>query len=76
MSYQFDHWEIYDFLNDYNLFHKKREKEMNLAKNNDKSNDKNNSQKKNVRYSNRVSVILIPTNQEYIDAGIELWYKV
>ena len=28
-----------------------------------------------VKYSNKCSIVLIPTRKEYIDAGIELWYK-
>lgn len=61
MLYHFDHWEID---NNFDKIFKERKT------------IKNTKNKKQVRYSNIVKVILIPTNQEYIDAGIELWNKI
>ncbi len=39
----------------------------------DKSNVKFKAAKQNVSFSNRCSVVLIPSRKEYIDAGIDLW---
>lgn len=33
------------------------------------------SPKKKVKYSNVCSVVLIPTRQEFKEAGLDLWYK-
>jgi hypothetical protein len=80
--YHFDHWEIDEILSD-EYFYKKSVYNFNKNNSNNKiynknntnnKIDKNNSGKK-VRYSSIVSVILVPTNKEYIDAGIELWNK-
>lgn len=57
MSFQFDHWEIYDIGSEKDHFHFGKKK-------------------KRVRYSDYSTVILIPSRQEYVDAGIDLWYKV
>jgi len=61
MSYYFHHWEID------NIFDEKKFKKS--------KNIKNKKQKK-VRYSNTVTIILIPTKEEYIEAGIDLWDKI
>lgn len=36
---------------------------------------KNGKKKKRVQYSNVCSVVLIPTRQEFKNAGLDLWYK-
>lgn len=36
---------------------------------------KDGKKKKKVQYSNVCSVVLIPTRQEFKNAGLDLWYK-
>ncbi len=90
MSFQFDHWEIHDLLRNKLATNKpqkppnspnKDENQLSLPSTCPNSRDNSLSsqqqiqkKKKQLQFSRVCSVILIPTKEEFKEAGCDLWY--